>query len=91
LGNGTRGSFLTIKSNRLLANYPRNFVVIGIALVFIAQLAFCIGMPFPLGLNLLGDKSQNLIPRTRGVNGCDSVLSEVLATLLAIILVLMLS
>ena len=27
LGYGASGSFLTLKSNRLLANYPRNFVI----------------------------------------------------------------
>lgn len=55
-----------------------------IAVGLIAPLAFCMGMPFPLGLSLLGDSSKHLIPWAWGVNGCASVLSAVLATLLAI-------
>ena len=55
-----------------------------VAIVLIAPLAFCMGMPFPLGLSLLGKGSQHLIPWAWGVNGCASVLSAVLATLLAI-------
>lgn len=55
-----------------------------LSIVFIAPLAFCMGMPFPLGLSLLGDRAQHLIPWAWGVNGCASVLSAVLATLLAI-------
>ena len=67
----------------LILDWP-NLVKVGIAVVFIAPLAFCMGMPFPLGLSLLGDRAQHLIPWAWGVNGCASVLSAVLATLLAI-------
>lgn len=67
----------------LILDWPI-LVKIAIAIVFIAPLSFCMGMPFPLGLSLLGDKSQRLIPWAWGVNGCASVLSAVLATLLAI-------
>jgi hypothetical protein len=50
----------------------------------IAPLAFCMGIPFPLGLTRLGQSAPYLVPWVWGVNGCASVISAVLATLLAI-------
>ena len=50
----------------------------------IAPLAFCMGMPFPLGLAQLADHAPDLIPWAWAINGCASVVSAVLATLLAI-------
>jgi spermidine synthase len=67
----------------LILDWP-NLLKAGVAVACIAPLAFCMGMPFPLGLSLLGDRAQYLIPWAWGVNGCASVLSAVLATLLAI-------
>ena len=55
-----------------------------ISFLLIAPLAFCMGMPFPLGLARLGDKAPDLIPWAWAINGCASVLSAVLATVLAI-------
>jgi hypothetical protein len=57
---------------------------IAISTLLIAPLAFCMGMPFPLGLAQVGAKSPELIPWAWGINGCASVLSAVTATLLAI-------
>ncbi|UCC55739.1 MAG: SAM-dependent methyltransferase [Gammaproteobacteria bacterium] len=55
-----------------------------VALLLLAPLAFCMGMPFPLGLAHIGNRRPSLIPWAWGINGCASVLSAVLATLLAI-------
>jgi hypothetical protein len=55
-----------------------------IAVALIAPLAFAMGMPFPLALGRLGKAAPDLIPWAWAVNGCASVLSAVLATLLAI-------
>jgi len=55
-----------------------------ISLLLIAPLAFAMGIPFPLGLSKLGEMEQELLPWVWGVNGCASVLSVVIATLLAI-------
>jgi hypothetical protein len=55
-----------------------------ISLVLIAPLAFFMGMPFPLGLSILTEASPLLIPWAWGINGCASVMSAVLGTLLAI-------
>ncbi|MGR9052994.1 MAG: spermine/spermidine synthase domain-containing protein [Gammaproteobacteria bacterium] len=51
--------------------------------LIIAPLGFLMGMPFPLGLNSLGQKAAELIPWAWGINGCASVVSSVLATLIA--------
>ncbi len=54
------------------------------AFVLAAPLAFFMGMPFPLGMATLQQTSPNLIPWAWGINGCASVLSAILAVLLAI-------
>ncbi len=56
---------------------------IAIALLLIAPLALFMGMPFPLGLAHVGERSGTFIPWAWGINGCASVLSAILATLLA--------
>jgi hypothetical protein len=50
----------------------------------LAPLAFAMGMPFPLGLSRLADTTPALIPWAWGINGCASVLSALLALMLAI-------
>ena len=54
-----------------------------LSILLIAPLAFCMGMPFPLGLAQLGQHAPELMPWAWGINGCASVISTVLATLLA--------
>jgi len=54
------------------------------ALGLIAPLAFCMGMPFPLGLAKLAAHAPDFIPWAWGINGFASVVSAALATLLAI-------
>ncbi|MEZ2132856.1 MULTISPECIES: SAM-dependent methyltransferase [unclassified Sinorhizobium] len=56
---------------------------IAIALLLIAPLAVFMGMPFPLGLGYVGARSEAFIPWAWGINGCASVLSAILAALLA--------
>ncbi|WP_455206947.1 spermine/spermidine synthase domain-containing protein [Kaarinaea lacus] len=55
-----------------------------IAIALIAPLAICMGMPFPMGLAILGGQTNHYVPWAWGINGCASVISAVLATLLAI-------
>ena len=55
-----------------------------LALVFVAPLAFVMGLPFPLGLARVSTAVPALVPWAWGINGCASVLSAVLATLLAV-------
>ena len=66
-----------------LATLPE-IVRILITAALIAPLAFCMGMPFPLGLGRLADYAPDLIPWAWAINGCASVISAVLASLLAI-------
>jgi len=51
------------------------------AAVLLAPVAFCMGMPFPLALRGL---EQPLVPWAWGINGCASVASPAIATLLAV-------
>ena len=55
-----------------------------VVLLFLAPLAFAMGMPFPLGLKGLGRSAAPLIPWAWGINGCASVISAASVPLLAI-------
>ncbi len=55
-----------------------------LSILLIAPLAFCMGMPFPIGLNRVADSAPDFIPWAWGINGFASVMSASLATLLAI-------
>ena len=55
-----------------------------VSILLIAPLAFCMGMPFPLGMARLANAAPGLIPWAWGINGCASVISAILAALLAI-------
>lgn len=57
---------------------------VAVALGFIGPMAFFMGMPFPLGLAQTADRAPALIPWAWGINGCASVISAVLATMLAL-------
>ena len=52
-------------------------------LVLIAPLAFTMGLPFPLGLQWFGKRSEALVPWAWGVNGCASVLASPFAMIIA--------
>jgi MFS family permease len=66
-----------------LASLPELARVL-ISAALIAPLAFFMGKPFPLGLARLAEYAPDLIPWAWAINGCASVISAVLATLLAI-------
>jgi hypothetical protein len=57
---------------------------IAISAILIAPLAFLMGMPFPLGLKHVAATAPQFVPWAWGINGFASVISAVLATLLAI-------
>ena len=59
-------------------------VKIGITVLLIAPLAFLMGMPFPIGLRRVSLGAPELIPWAWGINGYTSVISSILATILAI-------
>ncbi|MDH4020850.1 MAG: hypothetical protein OEU84_14745 [Xanthomonadales bacterium] len=57
---------------------------IPLSILLIAPLAFLMGAPFPLGLDVVSKSLPDWIPWAWGINGCASVVSAILATLLAI-------
>ena len=57
---------------------------IAISVALVAPLAFVMGMPFPLGLRRLAALDEAAIPWAWGINGTASVLSSMLATLVAV-------
>ena len=59
-------------------------VKIALSIALIAPLAVAMGMPFPLGLKRVAETAPDFIPWAWGINGFASVMSAVLATLLAI-------
>ena len=65
-------------------NWLPAYLKICCAVVMLGPLAFCMGMPFPLGLTGVGVEAPDLIPWAWAVNGCASVIAAVLATILAI-------
>ncbi|MDX1711559.1 MAG: SAM-dependent methyltransferase, partial [Rhodovibrionaceae bacterium] len=59
-------------------------VKIALALALQAPIAFAMGMPLPLGIARISEGASELVPLAWGVNGCASVVSTVLAALIAI-------
>jgi SAM-dependent methyltransferase len=55
-----------------------------LAFLFIAPPAFFMGMPFPLGLRYVSLRNENHVPWAWGINGCMSVVSTALATIIAV-------
>ena len=53
------------------------------AVLLSTPIAFVMGMPFPLGLTATARTARELLPWAWGINGCASVLSAILAVLLA--------
>jgi hypothetical protein len=51
---------------------------------FLFPLSFLMGMPMPLGIQWLRNRSPEMIPWAWGVNGSASVLGSILAILMAI-------
>ena len=49
-----------------------------------APLAFCMGIPFPAGLSLVSSKETQAVPWAWAINGCVSVVSTALATVVAV-------
>jgi hypothetical protein len=53
------------------------------SILLIVPLGFCMGMPFPMALARISQTAPALIPWAWGINGCASVISAILATLIA--------
>jgi spermidine synthase len=55
-----------------------------ISLCVLFPAAFLMGVPFPAGIQALAEKSEGDIPWAWGINGCFSVVSATLATIIAV-------
>lgn len=83
-------TFITIAYLLLLPSLFQHLITLPAAakvltsIALIAPLAFCMGVPFPLGLTALAASRPELLPWAWAVNGCASVVAAVLATLLAV-------
>ena len=52
--------------------------------LFVAPLAFSMGMPLPIALGTLQNRHSQFVPWAWGINGCASVISAILAVFLAL-------
>jgi len=68
---------------RIGAAWPDGLRILA-AILLIGGLAFWMGMPFPLGLTRLGQNRPDFVPFAWGVNGLFSVISAIVATILAL-------
>lgn len=60
------------------------FLKMLIVFLLLGPLAFCMGIPFPVGISRVSSVNTALIPWAWGINGCVSVISTVLATIIAV-------
>jgi hypothetical protein len=68
--------------SNLIMSLPEALRILS-AFLLTAPLAFVMGMPFPLGMAALQQGGAQLIPWAWGINGCASVVSAILAVILA--------
>jgi hypothetical protein len=57
---------------------------VALGILLIGPPAFVMGMAFPLGIKLLSQQNQTLVPWAWGINSCTSVVSTVLATIISL-------
>ena len=57
-----------------------------IAFSLLAPLSFFMGMPFPIGLQIVSERQSNYIPWVWGINGIASVIAPILGSLSSIFL-----
>ncbi len=83
-------SFLIIVYSILLTVIPDSIIhystIIKILLtcLLLLPLGLLMGIPFPQGIKILGDKNEGLIPWAWAINACFSVLTPILAVMVAI-------
>ncbi len=56
---------------------------IALVILLLLPVGMFMGVPFPIGLKMLGEKDPSLIPWAWAINGCFSVLAPILTLLLA--------
>ena len=69
----------------LILTINANLIIKALTIILtIGPLAFLMGIPFPVGISLLSRDNASAIPWAWGINGCFSVISTALATILAV-------
>jgi hypothetical protein len=68
----------------IVSSYPLPLKVL-MVFFMLMPLGLFMGIPFPAGLKILGEKSESLIPWAWAINGCFSVLAPILTVMLAMI------
>ena len=68
---------------RAMVAFPE-VIKLGVMILLLAPLAFLMGIPFPTGLRWVSQTHEAHVPWAWGVNGCCSVISTVLATVIAV-------
>lgn len=67
----------------LIIRYSK-IIKILLACLLLLPLGLLMGIPFPQGIKILGDKNEGLIPWAWAINACFSVLTPILAVMVAI-------
>ena len=76
--------YLVLDSALAWLHAASDFARITVTVLAIAPLAFAMGLPFPVALARLSERARSLVPWAWAINGCASVVSAVLATVIAI-------
>jgi len=69
----------------IISQHPMSVKILLVFFIFM-PLGLLMGIPFPIGLKILGEKNESLIPWAWAINGCLSVLAPILTIMLAIII-----
>jgi hypothetical protein len=75
------GALMTVLQLTMQAGLPVKLLIF---FLLTAPLAFCMGIPFPSGLSQLARTQAHDVPWAWGLNGCVSVISTALVTLIAV-------
>ncbi len=68
----------------IVSLYPIPLKILLVFFIFM-PLGLFMGIPFPAGLKILGEKRESLIPWAWAINGCCSVLAPILTVMLAMV------
>ena len=60
------------------------FFKVLVLITLISPLGFCMGIPFPLGIARVSKINPDVVPWAWGINGCVSVISTALATIVSV-------
>nr|HPN82321.1 hypothetical protein [Spirochaetota bacterium] len=82
LGSLALHAFVFAPLMQPLLGLPEFFRIV-IVILFLAPLGFFMGFPYPLGLQVLSDKREHLMPWGLAINGSVSVFASVLTSILS--------